>query len=59
MYDKEYDIQETGKGFSTLFLLEVLSAIIAEGSTGESLDVITSILPIWLYNSDGTVQEFN
>ena len=53
------DIQETGKGFSTLFLLEVLSAIIAEGSTGESLDVITSILPIWLYNSDGTVQEFN
>ena len=36
---KVIDIQETGKGFSTLFLLEVLSAAIAECSTGESLDL--------------------
>ena len=51
--------QKTDKGFSTLSILVVLSAVTADGSTGESLDLITSILPNWLYNSDGTVQKSN
>ena len=55
----EVDKQETGKGLLTLSLIEVLSATTADGSTGESLDLITSILPNWLYNSDGTVQKSN
>ena len=55
----EVDKQETGKGLLTLSLIEVLPATTADGSTGKSLDLLTSILLIWLYNSDDTVQEFN